>query len=857
MIKHFFFVLFVSISLSLSAQESTLDQKFNLENKNYLFSELLEEISQKTQFEFSYTSDLNGNKKICLPSKTYTVKSLLKLIINPKEFKIITKKSKIFIVFIPAAERKYRISGFISDSNNSEMLLNATVANLSNMTGSVSNNFGFYSLSVKNSKHRIQYSFVGYEDIIIDLSLKSDTTINIALKPKTTLKEVRVTANTKSNNINQLFVSTTTLNSKNLTQNGVLGEKDLFNNIQQLAGVQMPFDGLSGFVVRNSSADQNLILLDDVPIYYSSHLLGLYSVFNPDAINQVKMIKGGFPAHYGGRIASVLDIRMKDGNTKKISGDFNIGLLTAKFNLNGPIVKNKTTFNISLRRSYLDLFTRGFFDKNKNKIALFFGDLNWKVVHRFSQRDKVYLSGYFGGDMLSVKETDEVTPNLKDKFEGVLAWGNYTNSLKWNHVYNNHLFGNTSLILSRYTFLHREKNFQEINNQGFKQNHYYRFSSGVRDYSFKSEFDFIPDYKHYLKFGVEGSLHYTKPGNELLENKNDMKNHVGKKKTISSEEINVYGECQIKFGKKFLVNMGTRWSNFFVENTYYSTIEPRLNAQYFILPQWSFTGSFSQMTQYLHLAKTSNFSLPTDIWIPVTKKIKPIDAFQYTLGTHYKFSKSINVAVETYHKFSKNILELKDTYFFQDISTDIESMVESGKSWAKGLEVSLNKTEGKLNGSLTYTWAKSEMKFPNLNKGVAFPSHYDRRHNLSLQWNQKLSKKIQLSIFWNYGTGIPTTIANKSIPAISPYDTNTKPIPIFDGRNQYRLPDYHRLDLSLKFSKKKKKGIRTWNLSIYNLYNRKNPNLVYLKKNYRSNNYSLKQLSIFTFIPSISYTYKF
>jgi len=840
-----------------------MTKQLQFPNVVYRLDDLLNEMSLQTGVEFSYTSELNTDQSIELPSLSGSLKYFLNEIIDKKAFKIVSKDNKIFLIGIPPSERKYGLNGFITDSKTGESLINASIINLENYTGTISNSFGFYSFTLNKNTHHLQFSYVGYQDTIISINPTRDTSINIALKPKAILNEVQVIADQKSNNINHQFVSTSTLRSENLGNSGILGENDLFHNLLQLPGVQTTNEGLGGFIVRNGSHDQNLILLDDVPVYYSSHLFGLFSVFNPDAINHVKLIKGGFPAHYGGRVSSVLDIRMKDGNSKKLGGDFSIGLLTAKFNLHGPIKRNKTTFNLSVRRSYLDLLVNGILELADSdvKAGYYFGDLNFKLTHKFSQRDKLFFSTYWGGDLVTVKTKDAITATSQEKSENKVGWGNFTNSLRWNHVYNTHLFGNTSLILSRYTFLVKDNKSFQNEGESYIENYNYRFKSGIRDFTLKSEFDWIPDSKHYLKFGMEASLHHTKPGSEHFRNIDQNEQNISDDKIVSSKEIVLFGECQIQFGKKFLVNMGARWSSFIVEGTYYSTIEPRLSAQYHLNPKWSLTGSFSQMTQYLHLVTTSSLSLPTDIWLPVTSKIKPIDSFQYTGGTNYAFSNSIQFSAEYYYKLSRNILEFSDASYFQDVSADWEKMVEAGNERSRGLEFNLRKTQGNTTGNIAYTLSKSLVRYPKLNQGKTFASPYDRRHDFSVQINQKLSKKVDFTVSWAYGSGLPVTLSSTNIPSISPYDPgqiNSKPI--FSKRNGFRLPEYHRMDFAINFRKFKKHGIRTWNISINNVYNRKNASYVYITEKPNgmgSTDYSLKKISLFAFLPSISYSYKF
>lgn len=863
MIKKLFTFLLSLISLNALCQESLLSKYIEFSSPEYKLLNLFEEITLQTGAEFSYTSELNTNRIVELPELSGNLKFFLTQVIDQKAFKIEFKNNKIFIIAIPPSERKYSISGFITDSDTGEALINASIFNTNDYSGTISNNFGFYSYSLNKETHHLQFSYVGYDDFLLQINPNRDTSINIALKPKAILNEVKVIANQKVNNINHLFVSANTLKSEDLNQSSVFGENDLFHNLLQIPGVQTASEGLGGLIVRNGSPDQNLILLDDVPVYYTSHLLGLYSVFNPDAINHVKLIKGGFPAHYGGRISSVLDIRMKDGNVNKIGGDFSISLLTLKFNLHGPIKKDKTTFNLSIRRSYLDLLINGILalSESDTRAGYFFGDLNWKITHKFSQRDKLFFSSYWGGDLASVKNTENISTQIREQSTNKVGWGNFTNSIRWNHVYNNHLFGNTSLILSRYTFLVKDKKRTQNEGDEFQENYFYQFKSGIRDFSLKSEFDFIPDSKHYLKFGMEASLHHTKPGSELLRNIDQTDENISSEKIISSREMTFFGECQIQFGKKLLMNMGTRWSSFFVEGEYYSTLEPRLTYQYFLNPKWSVTGSFSQMTQYLHLVRTSSLSLPTDIWLPVTSKIKPIDSFQYTGGTNYLFSKSVQFSAEFFHKLTRNILEFTELSYFKEISTDWEDLVETGKGWSRGLEFNLKKSQGSTTGNIAYTLSNARVKYQELNKGYSFPSPYDRRHDLSIQLNQNLSNRVNFSVSWTYGSGVPATLSSTNVTAISPYEQNQiNSRPIFSKRNGFRLPDYHRMDLSINFTKFKKHGVRTWNLSIYNVYNRKNPSFVYISENQNllgESSYHLKKISLFSFLPSLSYSYKF
>ncbi|RXQ89525.1 TonB-dependent receptor [Ancylomarina salipaludis] len=846
------------------AQDVLLKQQLNLPKQEYIVSELFNEINKQTRIEFSYTSDLNFDEKVVLQKQQYSVENCLKQVLDLSSFKIVCLDNKILIVKIPFEEQMFRISGFISDAETGENLINASIYNPKTFEGTVSNNFGFFSFYQKKKCPQVRISYVGYEDKELKFSCIKDTSINIKLQPNNLLREIKVVADDKTNNINHLFLSTYNITETDLKQKSVLGMNDLFRNISYLPGVQTANEASSGLIIRNGSPDQNLILLDDVPVYYQSHLLGLFSIFNPDAIHQARLIKGGFPAQYGGRVSSVLDIRMKDGNQKKIEGEFNLGLLTSQLSVRGPIIKGKTTFNVSARRSYLDLFTNLLFslaDSEGLYMSYYFADLNFKLTHKFSNRDKVYLSTYMGKDLAKQRHTEDLTDNLTEKSRNTIGWGNFTNSIRWNHVYNDKLFGNTSFILSRYTYSVKDQRLNKIADGDFEENYYREFYSGIRDYTLKSEFDFIPHPKYYFKFGFEGAFHLTKPGSSFYSSKNSLEENTVKDKSISALELSLYAENQIQWTKKLLTNIGLRTSRFALKNKTYLSVEPRLTAQYKLNEHFSFNSGFSVMSQYMHLITSSDLSLPTDIWLPVNDKIRPIRSSQYNLGSVWKILPGLSFESEIYYKKTRNILEFSENYYTSDGSSAWDQQVEPGKSWSTGIEFMLKKNTGKTKGHLVYTLAKSEVKYKYLNSGKAFASPYDRRHDLSFQISQKLSSKIDFTVNWTYGSGLPVTLDTQFASSVSPYQPDRiEDVPLFIKRNDIRMPSYHRLDISLNFRKKKKHGTRIWNIGVYNVYNRKNPSLLYMSQTYDAygnSSYSLKQLSIFGLIPSVSYTYRF
>lgn len=862
--KYILCVFIIILSTNIFAQQALLKQQLRLSKHEYIVSELFNEISEQTEIEFSHTSEFNSERIIVLRKQSYSIESCLKEVVDLSSFKLVCSDGKVFIVKIPVDEQMYRISGFISDLETGENLINANIYNPHTFEGTVSNNFGFFSFYQKKKDSKIKVSYVGYKNKEIELTCLKDTSINIKLQPNNLLNEIKVVADNKTNNINHLFLSTYTITETDLKQKSVLGINDLFRNISYLAGVQTANEASSGLIVRNGSPDQNLILLDDVPVYYQSHLLGLFSIFNPDAIHKARLIKGGFPAQYGGRVSSVLDIRMKDGNKKKIEGEFSIGLLTAKVNIRGPIVKDKTTFNISARRSYVDLYSNTLFSfANSGGLyaGYYFGDLNFKLSHKFSYRDKLYLSTYAGKDLAKLRSTEYLTENQMEKSRNKIGWGNFTNSIRWNHVYNDKLFGNTSFILSRYTYSIEDQRLNKINNAAYKESYYHEFYSGIRDYTLKSEFDFIPKPKNYYKFGIEGSYHLTKPGSSFYDNKDPEGENKNKDQSIDALELSLYAENQTQWNRNLLTNIGFRTNCFALKSKTYFFIEPRLTAQYRLNEHISLNSGFSIMSQYMHLITSSTLSLPTDIWLPVNDKIRPIRSSQYNLGSIWQIKPGLSFKSEIYYKRTKNILEFSENYYTNDGTSSWDKQVEAGKSWSTGIEFMLSKNKGKTRGHLVYTLAKSEVKYKYLNSGKAYASPYDRRHDFNLQISQKLSSKVDFILNWMYGSGLPVTLATQGISSLSPYKSgNIEEVPVFTRRNDIRMPAYHRLDFSFNFKKKKKHGTRIWNIGVYNVYNRKNPSFIYMNQttdNEGKNSYSLKQLSFFGLIPSFSYSYHF
>ncbi|MDP2888454.1 MAG: carboxypeptidase-like regulatory domain-containing protein [Bacteroidota bacterium] len=798
-----------------------------------------------------------------------------------------SKLSTFFILFFLsqlAFSQTFTIRGFVTDQTNGERLLNANVYEQKILRGTISNNFGFYSLTLPKGSYSIACSFVGYQTQLLEIDLTKDTIIDFKLATKADLDEVTVVGQKVESKLTSTQMSRVDIQmDKVQSLPAFLGEADVIKTIQLLPGVQSGTEGTSGLYVRGGGPDQNLILLDDVPVYNAEHLFGFFSVFNPDAIKSVSFYKGGFPARFGGRLSSVLDIRMKDGNEKELHGNFSIGLISSKINLEGPIVKDKTTFNFSARRTYADLLARPLITSSSNGDDVggyFFHDLNMKVTHKFSDRSRVYLSGYTGRDKAYYRSdskytyknennTDETVQN-KDKFS--LGWGNITTALRWNFIFSNKLFANTTLTYSRYLFDVMENSTRKNLTTGKNGEEFgLNYKSGIEDFGLKMDFDYFPASNHRVKFGGSIIDHTFRPG--ILAFKESDRESTAKIDTafgnpnIRAQEMYAYIEDNFDLSARLSVNVGLHSSGFLVDNTFYASLQPRISARYMASDRLSLKAAYSKMSQNIHLLSSSTINLPTDLWLPTTKKVKPQTSHQFALGGVYKVNPAVDFSIEGFYKSMTNLLEYKEGASFVGATTGWEDKVEMGKGWSYGAEFLLEKTIGKTTGWIGYTWSKAERQFDNLNWGRKFYARYDRRHDGSFVMTHKFSKRFDVGMTWVYGTGNAVTLPTQNVSgAYMPYInqfTHQSNYEYFGQRNNYRMPSYHRMDVGFNFHKQKKHGIRTWNLSFYNAYSRQNPFFLYFEQtseteyNQTGKSRKLTQLSLFPIIPSISYSYKF
>ena len=789
--------------------------------------------------------------------------------------KITTLLILLFLGYLSFSQtsKKYTISGYVYDKQSGEALISASVYDKQSMKGTITNNYGFYSLTLPEGDVELTFSFVGYVSVTKKIKLEKNISINFNGEISNVLAEVKIVDKKEENVVNSTQMSVNKLPVSEIKKLPVLlGEVDIIKTIQLLPGVQSGSEGSSGLYVRGGGPDQNLILLDGVPVYNVNHLFGFFSVFNADAISSVTLVKGGYPARYGGRLSSVLDIRMKEGNMKKIKGEGSIGLIASKLTIEGPIIKDKTSFIVSGRRTYIDLLSIPFqkaIPDNTTTGGYYFYDLTAKINHKFSDKSRLFLSTYMGSDKAYAKDKEEYIDNditYESKTNFALQWGNITSALRWNYKLNNKLFSNTTLTYSKYKFDIGEEYLEKQTKNGKTTESLSKFNykSGIDDVTGKIDFDYYPNPSNSIKFGFGDIYHTFNPGiNVYKVSTNDTSNidTTFGNKPLYAHELFAYIEDDIRLGARLKANIGLRYSGFSVKNKYYDAFEPRVALRFLINEDLSLKASYTMMTQYILLLTNSTIGLPTDLWLPVTDKIKPMDATQYAIGSAYKLNSQINITLEGFYKEMNNLIEYKEGASFFDNTTDWQDKIEEGKGWAYGGELLIEKKKGKTTGWIGYTLSWSLRQFDNISFGEVFPYRYDRRHDISIVVMHKFNDKIDIGVTWVYGTGNAVTLAVEKYPSF--FDVNSNylsqgytDIEHYDNRNGYRMPAYHRLDIGVNFNKDTKWGHRTWSVGVYNAYNRKNP--FYLAFGYDKYGHRvLKQYSLFPIIPSIRYSFKF
>lgn len=779
------------------------------------------------------------------------------------------------------AQSEHQLSGYIKEKGSRESLAGANIYIVDLRTGTTSNTYGFYSIRLPAGDYEVRISYVGYKTVSVPVSLFRPTELDISLEQSTNLSEVIVSDDALvRRQAEEVLMSRVELNAAQIQNTPTLmGEKDVLKTLQLLPGVQSGSEGQSGIYVRGGGPDQNLILVDEATVYNASHLFGFFSLFNGDAVKSVTLTKGGFPARYGGRLSSVVDISLKEGDQSQYKSEVGIGLLSSRAVVEGPILKNKASFIISARRTYADVLARPLISiaTEGGSFGYYFYDLNAKFNYEINRKNRVYLSSYLGRDKFYMRLNDFIGNNSSS-----LGWGNATGSLRWNHQFSEKVFFNTALIVSDFDFSIRNEQ------EGSSYDYLLAYSSRVKDVGIKFDADIGNWRNHRLKTGVQITRHIFTPSAVVYEDEFVPEENINSSNNEKNLESGIYIEDQWRVTNRLDFNLGMRFSHFTTGSTQYFRPEPRLNGRYMLTADQSIKIAFSQMNQYLHLLSNSGIGLPTDLWLPANDRVKPQRSTQLAIGYAHDFpEKGYSFSIESYYKQSKDILAYRpgasfvlegiDALFDPDANTDFnwEDQVTTGRSDSYGIEFLLQKPKGRLNGWIGYTLAKIDMNFEELNFGKTFPARYDRRHDISVvgffDWRKPSADKngIKLNAVFVFGTGNAITVPQseyrapiyQAIPNLpspnqnSPNFFNQIIAEDYGSLNSFRMASYHRLDVGIQFSKERKRGERTWELSIYNVYNRYNPWII--TTDYSPNGTGLVQYSLFGIVPSVTYTYKF
>ena len=781
---------------------------------------------------------------------------------------------------VHAQHSRVTLSGVVRDANNGETMMGVYVILMdlrapSNVQGGVTNQAGYYSISVAPGDYKLVVNFMGYKTIEDTIALTKSQTRLFEIEPvaitgqEVVIQGERGAVNVTSGDVGRMELSIKTIKALP----ALMGEADVIKSIQLLPGVQSGGEGNSGFYVRGSGTDQNLVLLDEATIYNADHLFGFFSIFNADAVKSIELIKSGMPAYYGGRAACILNVYQKEGNLKRFEVDGGLGLIFSHLTVQGPIKKERASFLISARRTYADLIIQPFLKKDNpmKGTDFYFYDINAKFNIIINPRHRLYFGAYYGHDVYGFKSLSQQT---KMSFH----WGNAAASFRWNYIIGNRLFLNTSATFSDYDF----------GTDMMIEPYSFKLSSGVRDYNLKSELTWIPTPKHNLRFGVQNVLHDCNPGQYKAEAGIDMDFGMPAVQHLYGNELSIYAHDEYDITPKWKLNMGLRYSNYhqlgpftrYVLNelghvvdsilykpgesvVQYNRVEPRFSLRWLIDSTTSIKASATLNYQYMHRISVASISLPTDVWMPSTDLMKPQTVFQYTLGVFKNFHHNMfETYVDLYYKQMYNLAEYKDGLDFSVLTINPDQLYVFGKGWSAGAEFFIKKTRGRFTGFIGYTLGFTRRQFDDLNGGKPYWAKYDRRHDISISLSYEIiPNKLSASALWVFQSGNTMTVP------LGYYLYMGSVVTEYSGRNEYRVNPYHRLDISVDWTIKKTAKFETGlNFSVYNVYNRQNPFLVFFETSVETGDgditdFSMQnhayQMSLFPIIPSVMWTFRF
>lgn len=829
---------------------------------------------------FSYSKELVSlSRRVTLNVRQQRLKKFLDDLFDPDDIRYTRVGEQ--VVLLPVQRNIRTISGYVRDSASGENLIGATIYSPGLRQGTVTNQYGFFSLTTAKDSGRLVFSYIGYQPMVKSIPGRGDKLINVELSSLGSLKEVVVVSGKEHTKLQEqtqmskLNLSTTELQA----MPRLLGEVDVMRTLQSLPGVSGGMDGAGGLYVRGGGPDQNLVLIDGTPVFNFSHFFGVYSLLNANVVKTTDLYKGAFPARFGGRLSSVVDIAMKEGDMKSWHGDASIGLISTKFNTEGPIVKDKTSFMFSARRSYPDLILNALMKQDHTlgkggDFQAYFYDVNAKINHIFSPKDRVFLSFYKGEDNLLIKQTidDSTQIGSSQKYIGEstkfrMTWGNTIAALRWNHIYSPKLFSNITLNYSQYAFSTDYEHKYVLPNTDEKSDVSGYYKSRMENSGGRVDFDYRPNPRHSVRFGVVTTLHTFKPGSSSFQDKDSPVTPLdtsGNANRITGAELSVYGEDDWQLRPDLFANLGVHVSAFLVEGRFYYSVQPRLGLRYMLPRNWAMKAAYTHMNQYIHLLSSNGTALPTDIWVPSTQRVAPMFSRQVALGiaktsTNLKYEFSL----EGYFKSMNNMIEnMEGNNIVGPQVARWDEKVTVGKGWSYGAELMLQKKKGPVSGWIGYTLSWSSRRFPGINNGDIFPDKYDHRHDIEVVLVQQLGRRWEISASWHYNSATPFTLPVASYGGsgtASPFEPGGGIVRIdrYDKWNNYRGADVHRLDIGITNTKQHKGWSRSWNVSVFNVYNRKNPFYYYIGENTANNKRYLTRVTLLPILPSVTYSVKF
>ena len=877
-------LLFLFIAIHTFGQTVT-DQRTDIAFIDVTLEQALFNLSKEVQVNIGFSPQIIPEKHIyALRFRNRTIGWILKELLHGTNLTYEVIGQQIVVVRKEISKKKYTISGIITDLESGERLIGAHIYHPQSQSGAATNEYGFYSITLTEGAYELVVSYLGYQSEKMRIGLYGDRRLDVALSPSS-LPIITVKPNDSTLNAISLPIGLDIFSIEKIKALPNLGgEGDLFRSAHNLTGVQTGAEGVGGINVRGGSADQNLVLLDGVPVYNPSHTGGIYSIFNHSALNSAQLHKGNFPARYGGRLSSVIDVRTKDGNNKSFHTEGTLGMLAAKLSAEGPIIKDKASFFISARRTTADPWVKKLFqfinqEKGLEGFTTYnFRDINAKLNFDVGDRNRLYLGLYQGGDKfhdefdnrISLEDERQVQERRRN-----IEWGNLISSFRWNSILSNQLFMNTTFTYSNYNF----ESFNESQDSliDFQPRLVRRFFnrteyiSTIEDFAGKVDFDYIPNPTNRLRFGIHAIRHNFKPGVASIDQGSSVDTTIIGDSEISdlnirAREYSAYIEDEIKVTPKFILNLGVHAAFFDVENSLYWDIQPRISSMLFLNDQLAFKSAFSTNTQFLHLLTNSGFNFPNDIWVPSTDDVSPQKSWQISTGITYEIEQGVNLNVEAYYKNLDDLITYSEGASFLIGSAALagplidvinwEDRVTKGEGWSYGLEFLANKTYGRTTGSLAYTLSWAKRKFDRVNFGETFPFAYDRRINVKFVVNHKINRHLSFSLNWVYGSGNKITLPTSSFThRLFPFSNDSNELTLFNfqSKNAFSMPDYHRMDVNIFYHIKTARLTHEINFGIYNLYNRSNPfNFVIRQDPFREK--KLVKITLLPILPSLSYT---